>query len=121
MIHPRGISPTLTATEYKDPLKVMVEANGYRVTHREDFQRGELNGISRTLLAEQHDASVCIWKYAIPIPEKTKKGYALAQAGDGVYRDRPHQKRGVVQKQTIPTLKTSGSDIGVVVKEDEKE
>ncbi len=121
VIHPRGVSPTLTATDYKDPLKVMVEVNGITVAHRQDFQRGELSGISRTLLAERHDASVCIWQYAIPIPEKTKKGYALAQAGDGVYLDRPHQKRGVVQKQTIPTLKTSGSDIGVVVEEDEKE
>ena len=34
--------------------------------------------------------------------------------GDGVYIDRPHQKRGVVQSGMIQTLKTSGNDVGVV-------
>ena len=51
------------------------------------------------------------------IPENTKKGYALAKDGDGVYINRPEQKRGVVQKGMIQTLKTSVDDIGVVVKE----
>lgn len=51
----------------------------------------------------------------ILIPEATKKGYAEAYEGDGVYLDRPHQKRGVVQKGMIQTLKTSGNDVGVVV------
>lgn len=49
------------------------------------------------------------------IKEATKKGYAIAHEGDGVYINRPHQKRGVVQKQMIQTLKTS-PDVGVVVK-----
>ena len=53
----------------------------------------------------------------IAIPEATLKGYAKAYEGDGVYINRPHQKRGVVQKGMIPTLKTSGNDIGVVVKD----
>lgn len=51
----------------------------------------------------------------IAIPEATKKGYAEATDGDGVYINRPHQKRGVVQKNKIQTLKTS-PDTGVVVK-----
>lgn len=51
---------------------------------------------------------------AIIIPEATKQGYALAQDGDGVYINRPHQKRGVVQKGMIQTIKTSVDDIGVV-------
>lgn len=51
----------------------------------------------------------------VAIPEATKKGYAEAHDGDGVYLNRPHQKRGVVQKDMIQTLKTSGDDIGVVV------
>ena len=50
----------------------------------------------------------------ILIREATKKGYTEAQAGDGVYINRPHQKRGVVQKGMIQTIKTS-PDIGVVV------
>lgn len=51
----------------------------------------------------------------ILIPEATKKGYAEAHEGDGVYLNRPHQKRGVVQKGMIQTLKTSGNDVGVVI------
>lgn len=35
--------------------------------------------------------------------------------GNGVYINRPHQKRGVVQKEMIQTLKTSCADVGVVV------
>lgn len=52
----------------------------------------------------------------ILISEATTKGYAEAQDGDGVYINRPHQKRGVVQKGMIQTIKTSGDDVGVVVK-----
>ena len=52
----------------------------------------------------------------ILIPEATKKGYAVAGYGDGVYINRPHQKRGVVQKGLIQTIKTQPDDIGVVVK-----
>lgn len=53
----------------------------------------------------------------IVMPEDTKKGYVKAYEGDGVYIDRPHQKRGVVQSGMIQTLKTSGDDVGVVVKD----
>lgn len=52
----------------------------------------------------------------ICVPEATKKGYAEAHEDDGVYINRPHQKRGVVQKGMIQTLKTS-PDVGVVTKE----
>ena len=53
----------------------------------------------------------------LQIREKTKKGYTEAQDGDGVYINRPEQKRGVVQKGMIQTIKTS-PDIGVVVKDE---
>lgn len=52
----------------------------------------------------------------IEIREKTKQGYKEAYEGDGVYLNRPHQKRGVVQNGMIQTLKTSCGDVGVVVK-----
>jgi DNA (cytosine-5)-methyltransferase 1 len=52
----------------------------------------------------------------ILIPEATIKGYNKAFLGDGVYINRPHQKRGVVQRNCIQTLKTTNSDVGVVVK-----
>jgi DNA (cytosine-5)-methyltransferase 1 len=50
----------------------------------------------------------------ILIPEATQKGYTEASDGDGVYINRPHQKRGVVQKGMIQTIKTSCDDVGVV-------
>jgi DNA (cytosine-5)-methyltransferase 1 len=53
----------------------------------------------------------------ILVPEKTKKGYAVAEDGDGIYINRPHQKRGVVQKGAIQTIKTQPNDIGVVAKD----
>jgi DNA (cytosine-5)-methyltransferase 1 len=52
---------------------------------------------------------------SLAIPEDTKQGYALAHDGDGVYVNRPQQKRGVVQKQMIQTIKADSNDIGVVV------
>lgn len=77
------------------------------------------NGIGPTLTARQSFnelAKIAIFGNQVIIPEKTKKGYALANEGDGIYINRPHQKRGVVQKDMIPTLKTSSEDIGVVDK-----
>lgn len=56
----------------------------------------------------------------IQIPEATKKGYTEATDGDGVYINRPHQKRDVVQKGKIQTLKTNVDDIGVVIKQNLK-
>ena len=50
------------------------------------------------------------------IKENTKKGYAEAHDGDGIYIRRPHQKRGCVQKGMIQTIKANCDDIGVVVK-----
>lgn len=51
----------------------------------------------------------------ILIKEATKKGYAVAEEGAGVYLNRPQQKRGVVQKGMIQTIKCNGNDLGVVV------
>lgn len=53
----------------------------------------------------------------ILINQKTISGYAVAEKGDGIYLNRPHQKRGVVQKGMIPTIKTNGSDLGVVLED----
>ena len=54
----------------------------------------------------------------LKIKEATKKGYTEAMGGDGVYINRPHQKRGVVQKGMIQTIKTSCDDLGVVIDEE---
>lgn len=81
--------------------------------------KGRLNTQDhRAFLPERISGTVPAMERGIPkilIPEATKKGYAEAHDGDGVYINRPHQKRGVVQKDMIQTLKTSGNDVGVVV------
>ena len=51
----------------------------------------------------------------IVVKNATKKGYVEAYEGDGIYIDRPHQKRGVVQKNMIQTIKCNCNDVGVVV------
>lgn len=48
------------------------------------------------------------------IKNATKQGYLEAHDGDGCYISNIDKKRGTVQKEMIPTLKTS-PDIGVVV------
>jgi len=51
----------------------------------------------------------------ILVPQATRAGYAAAEVGDGIYTNRCKSKRGVVQKSMIPCLKTTVSDVGVVV------
>lgn len=51
----------------------------------------------------------------VVVSEKTKKGYSIAKEGDGIYTNRPQQKRGVVQKGMIQTIKANCDDIAVVV------
>lgn len=79
----------------------------------------DTKGVCSTLIARYEGNPLTILdqnKNVVVIPENTKKGYALAKDGDGVYINRPEQKRGTVQKGMIQTLKTSVDDIGVVVK-----
>jgi DNA (cytosine-5)-methyltransferase 1 len=67
--------------------------------------------ISPTLCARDYKDPK--WVY---IPEDNKKGYCEVYEGDGVYIDRPHQKRGTVQKGMIQTLSTQPqNDLGVIV------
>jgi len=77
----------------------------------ENMERINKTGITSTLTArgagEEHSGMILI-------KEDTKQGYAVAHDGDGVYIDRPEQKRGVVQEGMIQTLKTTNDNIGVV-------
>lgn len=68
-------------------------------------------GLANTIITSEGNKAT---RNFLKIPEATKKGYAIAKDGDGVYINRPHQKRGVVQKDKIQTLKTM-PDVGVVV------
>ncbi len=53
--------------------------------------------------------------FNLKIKNFTKQGYLEAHEGDGVYISNIDKKRGTVQKEMIPTLKTN-LDVGVVVK-----
>lgn len=118
---PKGISPTLDSMQggNRMPKIIMPEktetticinskVNGKQPSVQDRIY--DSRGISTAITTSYHP-NVLI------MPENTKKDYALAEEGDGVYLDRPHQKRGVVQKEMIQTIKTSGSDVGVVVRD----
>jgi DNA (cytosine-5)-methyltransferase 1 len=88
-------------------------------TNRNGFIRGNRFRLHDEKSEYAYTISTCPGSRAtdnfIMVPQKTKLGYAIATLGDGIYTNRTHQKRGVVQKNMIPTLKTSPNDIGVVV------
>jgi DNA (cytosine-5)-methyltransferase 1 len=90
-----------------------VQANG-----RENGNIYNSDGLSPTLLARDYKDPKKIVEPSLVIPEDTNLGYALAHEGDGVYTNRPEQKRGVVQKQMIQTIKANSNDLGVVVYDD---
>lgn len=61
VLNPDGISKTLRATDYKDPIKIAVcEASGIYIDATAPFQRGPLPGLSRTITAQKNDAGVIL-------------------------------------------------------------
>jgi len=86
------------------------------VTTREGNTRADSSNYISDLLPYDFDVKKLLKEKQpfITIPEATKKGYTEAYEGDGVYIDRPHQKRGVVQKGMIQTIKANCGDIGVI-------
>lgn len=64
---------------------------------------------------DNYNKEITVSQLKILIREATKKGYAVAEEGDGIYINRPHQKRGVVQKGMSQTIKCNANDLGVVV------
>lgn len=104
-----GLSSTLCARDYKDPKCVVV--GSVDIGNNESNNRVySVEGVSPTLNTMQGGHR----QPKIIMPEATIKGYAEAYEGDGVYINRPHQKRGVVQNGMIQTLTTSWGDFGVV-------
>lgn len=113
-----GVSKAITTKEgsrVKD--NFIEEPKVLQVADLNHYQNDQMNriyspeGISPAVLTKTGGGR----ETKILMPEKTKRGYAEACEGDGVYLNRPHQKRGVVQKGMIQTLKCSGNDLGVVV------
>lgn len=109
-IQEKDLCDTLCARDYKDPK--CVEVFDYRY---DEGVRGRVDkNISPTLTTKTGSSGIS-GQPLLKIPEATKKGYKEAYEGDGVYINRPHQKRGVVQNGMIQTLKTQCDDVGVVV------
>ena len=92
------------------------EEKGYIPDIFNPYNKTELGDVAPTITTQSGSTTT---SSSILIKEATAKGYAEAHDGDGVYLNRPHQKRGVVQKGMIQTIKTSGDDIGVVLKVDD--
>lgn len=68
----------------------------------------------------QEISNIYICKDKVIVPEATKKGYGIANENDCIYINRPCQKRGVVQRNMIQTLKTDPSDLAIVIINNEK-
>ena len=77
------------------------------------FRVPQDNGIAPTLMCRSHLAIIENGGGFL-IPSANKIGFEIAHDGDGVYLDRPHQKRGTVQKGMIPTLKCNNRDVGII-------
>ena len=103
------IASTLCARDYKDPK--CVEVFDFRY---DEGVRGRVDTEMCPTLTCKVGSSGVSGQPLLKIPEATKKGYAVAKDGDGVYINRPHQKRGSTKRE-IQTLKTSCDDVGVVV------
>lgn len=110
----KDYSDTLFARDWKDPKCIEVNRKyGIFDTEKQTHQAGSVydeNGLAPTLDTMQGG-----WRQpCIEIKNATKKGYLEATDGDGCYIQNIDRKRGTVQKEMIPTLKTS-PDIGCVV------
>lgn len=90
-----------------------INENGYVPEIFNPYNKTEVKDVAKTITGECGSTTSSA-AHLIKIPEATKKGYAEASDGDGVYINRPYQKRGVVQKDKIQTIKTT-PDVGVVV------
>ena len=97
---------------YQNPLENVLGTDTICPTITTRIAESQDEGINASMIVVCENSKNCI-----NIREKTKQGYAIAHEGDGVYINRPHQKRGCVQEGMIQTLKTS-PDVGVVIKKD---
>lgn len=98
-IQEKGYCDTLCARDWKDPKCVVAD---YRY---DEGLRIRKNGLSPCLTTKICSPSLS--GNTLLIKNNTKKGYLEANDGDGCYITNIDKKRGTVQKEMIPTLKTS--------------
>lgn len=105
-IQEKDCCDTLCARDWKDPKCVKVcdlDIKGYDCEKRV-YADG---GISPTITTRSSHPKILI-------KNATKKGFLEGEDGDGCYISNIEKKRGTVQKNLIPTLKTS-LDVGVII------
>lgn len=90
--------PGSRATDNFIVYPIIAASSGRNDEKGEYKQQLELGG-------EVSNALTTVQKYNfVIVPQATKSGYAIAGLGDGLYTNRCKPKRGVVQKNKIPTL-----------------
>ena len=108
IINPQGIAPTVM--ENHGTVNAVLEKIGQLPGYESNGRIYDEKGLSPTINTMGGGNR----EPKIAIPEDNAQGYSLAGDGDGVYINRPEQKRGCVQKGMIQTIKCDGQDIGVV-------
>ena len=106
-----GVSPTLSASDYKDPKKfVQPVLTPDRINKRQNGRRFKEEGEPMFTLTAQD-------RHGIAIREATKKGYTVAEPGDSVNLQYPgsETRRGRVGKSVANTLEANGVNQGVVI------
>ena len=106
-----GVSPTLSASDYKDPKKfVQPILTPDRINKRQNGRRFKEDGEPMFTLTAQD-------RHGIAIREATKKGYTVAEPGDSVNLQYPgsETRRGRVGKSVANTLEANGVNQGVVI------
>ena len=122
--HTESVSPSLNATDYKNPIKVTVEnedtepkAERIGGIFDKDGERHQAGAVwDKEQLAPTLDTMQGGWRQpSVFIKNNTKQGYIEATDGDGVDLAFPssNTRRGRVQKDLAQTLDTSDSK-GVV-------
>ena len=108
-----ALNPNLK--DHYDRKKAIINKEiSYPLSTKADRRIGDCNYVTDEIKEITVEEFLKNKKAFLTIPKKTKRGFKEAYEGDGVYINRPHQKRGCVQDKMIQTLKTSCNDIGVV-------
>ena len=105
-----NIAPTLAASDYKEPVKILTIGNYGNGHHSQDITSEE--GLMPTLTTGNHNNG-----QVIAIKNNNSKGYEFAEDGDGVnISTRMHHQRGNVQHGSAQTITCQGgNNVGVVV------
>ena len=102
-----GLSPTINASTYKDPVKLRVKQIGTRLDSggKQPYQQDRVYDAEGIVPALNQGKSDLILK----VKSATKSGYEEAVVGDSVNLSQPNSKtrRGRVGKQKAQTLETS--------------